>query len=217
MSIGFILQARMDSSRLPKKALMQLNDLSVIENCFNILKESALNVGVPILATTNRLLDDPLVNLAHEYQIEVFRGDTNNVLNRFYEAAKKYDLTTISRLTGDNPFIVSKMQKALIKTKELDGEEACIVTTRNTGLPTGLDFEAFNKGALELAHAEAFDDNDLEHVTTFMYKDNRVNKIVKKVELKNIVSCNYSIDTLVDLQNARKLAKETQLTMSILN
>ena len=145
-----------------------------------------------------------------------FRGEINNVLTRFYDAAKQYNLTIISRLTGDNPFVISRMQKELVRVKKLEGNKACIVTTRNTGLPKGLDFEAFNISALELANAEATDSDDLEHVTTFMYKDARVKKIIKKIEINNIISNNYSIDTLEDLINARNISRSSYPSMSIL-
>ena len=86
--IGVIIQARMGSRRFPGKVLETIiDDVSLLEFLFKRVKKS-IKINKIIVATTDQILDDEIVKIAQNSCIEVFRGDENDVLKRYYEAAK---------------------------------------------------------------------------------------------------------------------------------
>ena len=99
-----IIQARMNSTRLPGKVLKKVNDLTLIEILLQRLSQSKL-IDKIILATSksdsNNILEKKVTKLGYE----VFRGSEENVLERFYQAAKIQKAKTIVRITGDCPII----------------------------------------------------------------------------------------------------------------
>ena len=211
MNVGFVLQARSDSKRLPNKAFLPLGDSSLIEKCFRILIDSAVELGMPILATTDRGIDNDLAELAQSYGLYVYRGPLENVLERFYKVSQIFELQIISRLTGDNPFIPPTLQRNLILDPDLKYNYPIILSTRCTGMPKGLDFEAFNATALKLAHSFANSDYDLEHVTPLMYRESLFRKKIKKIEFSNCKFENYSIDTHSDYEACRDNISEYEV------
>ena len=104
MKVLAIVQARMSSKRLPGKVLKQINGLSLIEILFHRLSKSS-QIDKIILATSineeNNTLSEQIQNIG----FDVFRGSENDVLCRFYQAAKQYNPQTIVRVTGDCPII----------------------------------------------------------------------------------------------------------------
>ena len=105
MSIGCIIQARMGSVRLPGKVLMMLDEknpslyyvITQLQNCKSFNKI--------IVATTDLKDDDKIEEFANSLKIECFRGSSKDVLDRYYQAATKFSLSTIVRITADNPLI----------------------------------------------------------------------------------------------------------------
>ena len=101
--ITIIIQARTGSTRMPQKVILPFYDEKSI---FELLIEKLLKVGFPIiLATTGNPIDDPLVNLAKKYPIEIFRGSEDNVLKRFIDTAVRFRADKIIRICADNPFL----------------------------------------------------------------------------------------------------------------
>ena len=101
--LSIIVQARTGSTRLPGKMVKTFyNGMSLLEILINNLKK----VGVPIIvATTLNTNDDFIADIANGQNVSVFRGDENNVLNRFHEAAKQFNVAKIIRVCSDNPLI----------------------------------------------------------------------------------------------------------------
>ena len=86
-----IIQARMGSSRFPGKIMKKINDVTVLESLFEQLKFSKL-LGNKIIATTENKEDDILVEFTKIYNIDIFRGNELDVLDRYYQCAKKSNL-----------------------------------------------------------------------------------------------------------------------------
>lgn len=99
MKIGIIVQARMGSSRLPGKMMIDLNGQDLIgrlvENLRKVRKADSL-----ILATSTKKIDDELYKRCKDLDVHCFRGNESNVLSRYYYAAKKYKIDTIVRIPG---------------------------------------------------------------------------------------------------------------------
>ena len=103
--IGCIIQARMGSTRLPGKILEKVDETNhVLKFLINQLEYSRLLDKI-IIATTRNVEDDVIIEFAKQNNLENFRGDENNVLNRYFETAKKFSLDAIVRITSDNPLI----------------------------------------------------------------------------------------------------------------
>ena len=105
MYIIAIVQARMGSTRLPNKAMQSVSvDIPMIEVLFSRLNQSK-EINKIVLATSIDPRNQPLVNHISSLGFEVFQGSENNVLDRYYQAALKYNPDVIVRITGDCPLV----------------------------------------------------------------------------------------------------------------
>lgn len=168
MKIGIIIQARLNSTRLPSKVLKKLPGVSnktVIEHII-YRAQKVEGISTVILATSNQPEDDLLVDFIEKKQtgVSLFRGDEQNVLERYYQAAVQSDLTHIVRLTGDNPCIDIKSIEQTVKY-HLDQKAAYTYTK---GYPLGMNIEVVALSALQIAHQEGKTNLDREHVTYFV-------------------------------------------------
>ena len=103
--IGCIIQARMGSTRLPGKAMLDVeNDKTVLYFVIKQLKNCKL-IDKIIVATTTLEDDNKIANFSKDLGIDCFRGSSNNVLDRYYQCAKEYSILTIIRIPSDKPLI----------------------------------------------------------------------------------------------------------------
>ena len=171
---GVIIQARLNSSRLPGKVLMKLADnRTILEWVIDRCKKS--KADIVIVATP----DDEIVDFCKERNIEVFKGSENNVLERYYKCAKKYNLDRIIRVTSDCPFVKTEAIDKLIREDEHRFE---IISN-----PIGTGAEHIPFRLLE--HCYLKNQQEREHVTTRM-RDS-IGYRQKQTE-------NYSVDTMED-------------------
>ena len=170
-----IIQARIDSKRLPKKVLLPIsNGLSSIEIIKKRLSKSKILKNI-IVAIPNNQKNLELENFLRKKKISYFKGANSNVLKRFYECAKKNKSKIIVRITADCPCIDFKIiEKGLIilKKNKLDYVSNTLVPT----YPDGLDIEIFTFNALKKSFQKANDQYDLEHVTPYIKKNNNFKK-----------------------------------------
>lgn len=120
-NIKIIVQARNNSSRFPNKIIQKVEDNN---NFLKILLLRLLTLkkyAEVIIASTNNKCDDSIKKLADELNISVFRGDEDNVLNRFIKCGEKYNVSHIIRVCSDNPFVDLEYIKKLIQ--EFNGED----------------------------------------------------------------------------------------------
>jgi spore coat polysaccharide biosynthesis protein SpsF (cytidylyltransferase family) len=159
---GIVLQARMDSTRLPGKALMPIGDAPLVTHCLRRLV--AAGVARVVLATTDRPQDDVLAGVATQLGVPVYRGEVDDVLARMAAAAEAFDLDPVVRATGDNPAVDIQAPGRVLEA--LRAARADYVVEQ--GLPCGAAVEAVTRDALRLAVREARDPEDREHVTTWV-------------------------------------------------
>lgn len=161
--VAFIIQARMQSTRLPGKILMPLpigSKLSILSRIIQLLK-TAKTKGAIYIATSENEDNDILQTEAASNQINFFRGSEENVLSRFISICNNSDFDVIVRLTGDNPILdIPLLDDAIEKhiTTEAD-------YTSTSGLPLGMNFEIVNVSALLSLQDKVLTDDDNEHVT----------------------------------------------------
>ena len=99
---GIITQARINSSRLPNKIMLEAGGKSFLQHHTERLSKTSLPV---IIATTDDGSEKPIVDFCIKKNLTYYRGSESDVLKRFYEAAVENNLTTIIRVTSDCPLI----------------------------------------------------------------------------------------------------------------
>jgi len=103
MNCTVFVTVRTASSRLPKKALLKIKERTLIRLLIDRIKTTQ-NIGKIVVCTTTEKSDDELTDLLLKSQIEVFRGDSIDILNRLYLAAKKYQVEEFVVVEGDDIF-----------------------------------------------------------------------------------------------------------------
>lgn len=159
-----IIQARTDSTRLPKKVLMKLEGKSILEHIVDFLQFSKLINNI-IIATTYLPQDDEIQRIATKCGVECFRGDPNDVLDRFFQCTKLFNGDIIVRLTADDPLVdpilVDQVIRICIDTK-CDYASNMLHRTFPYGYSSG---EGIRFKILKKLHERLTDPSDREHVT----------------------------------------------------
>ena len=166
MKVVAIIQARMGSSRLPGKVLVDLCGRPVLHWVCDRVGRTA-GVDRVVVATSDRAGDDRIAELCHALGVAVVRGSERDVLGRFRLAAEQHAADVVVRVTGDCPLldpVVSGEVIALLSGSSY--QYASNVHPRR--FPRGLDTEAFTVGALRAAADEADHPSDREHVTPYL-------------------------------------------------
>ena len=172
MKVVAIIQARMNSTRLPGKVMLDLCGETVLSRVVKRV-QACKAVDQVVVATTMQARDEIIVVEALSLGVEVFCGNENDVLDRYYRAAKKYGANLIVRVTADcplfDPEVLSEMFCKLDRISITKFSKIYFSNIKKRTYPRGLDAEIFNFSALEFANQEAKQPFEREHVTPFMY------------------------------------------------
>lgn len=206
--ITAIIQARMNSTRLPGKVMARFSGNTLLGHIIDRLSYSKY-VSRIVVATTIDSTDDTLVDWLRSNQIEFFRGSESDVLNRYYEAAKQTNAIHIARITADDPF---KDPQVIDEVAKMYFEEKLDFAYNNKPptFPEGLDTEIFSFEALAVAEKDARDPFEREHMTQHFYRNPE--KFIQK-NLRNPMDLSYlrwTIDNEEDLTMAKLVYKNLQ-------
>jgi spore coat polysaccharide biosynthesis protein SpsF (cytidylyltransferase family) len=167
-SVAVIVQARMGSSRLPGKVLIDLGPGSALDLLSRRLARLTEAAEV-VIATSMVHEDDPIADWAARAALPVVRGSLEDVLDRYRLAAARVPCEGIVRITADCPLSAPEVVDRLIRLWRSDERLAYVWNTREPrSFPDGLDAEVISRSALEDAASEADDPYDREHVTPFL-------------------------------------------------
>jgi spore coat polysaccharide biosynthesis protein SpsF (cytidylyltransferase family) len=172
-----IIQARALSTRLPGKVLKKINGVSMLEWQLRRV-QLAKTIDTITVATGEGEENDPLQKLCRNLQIPCFRGDENDVLDRFYQCTQNYpNHSIIVRLTGDCPLIDPKIiNEAVTFFKKNAYDYVSNVGGRQETFPDGMDVEVLAKKALETAAKKTLRPSDREHVTPYIKRNTAFKK-----------------------------------------
>ncbi len=164
-----IAQARMSSTRLPGKVMLDLGDKPVVDHVVMRARASRLADDVCI-ATTVEDTDDVLAAHLDTLDVQYIRGSLDDVLARYVQAAEVSRADTIVRITCDCPLIDPVIIDEVIAAfRSAPAVDYCSNTLRRS-YPIGMDTEVFSREALERAYAEATEAPEREHVTPYLYQ-----------------------------------------------
>lgn len=171
-----IIQARMGSSRLPGKVLLDIAGKPMIQHVIE-RTQRARSLDSVTIATTTDPSDDPIVAFADSMGIICTRGSLHDVLDRYYQAAKTHSANTIVRITADCPLIdpevIDQTVELLSSSSILHPSDfSCnrLPPPFSRSFPIGLDVEACTFAALERAWKESTETFHREHVMPFLYE-----------------------------------------------
>jgi len=164
-TVAFI-QARMSSSRFPGKVLQQLGGLAMIDYMATRARKARLLDDVVVVTSTDQS-DDVLANTLQSRGLPVFRGDLNDVLRRYADAASAHDADEIVRLTGDCPLVDPALIDAVIGLRH-SANVSYASNVDPPSFPDGLDVECFDRDLLQRACTMAERPSEREHVTLWM-------------------------------------------------
>jgi spore coat polysaccharide biosynthesis protein SpsF len=168
MKTAAIIQARMGSTRLPGKVLMDICGKTVLERVVRRVRH-AQTVEEVVVATTTSAQDDAIADACARLDVSCFRGPEYDVLDRYLRAAEEFEADVIVRITSDCPLIDPQLiDQVVARLFELRADFACNVLPRT--YPRGLDVEVFTREALRKAWELSTQPHQREHVTPLFYE-----------------------------------------------
>ncbi len=200
MNIACIIQARMGSTRLPGKMLMDLGGKPVLWHTIMRAKK----IGIPVTLAISERDDAALAPIALNCQVDRYLGPEDDVLARYYYAAIGGALDGVMRLCGDQPLIdPDACGRVLMAFKGMDLDWCA--NDYHPSYPVGLGCEVFTRAALERAHFEAKADYDREHVIPWIHRHKQFSHRNLTCPINGISHLRLTIDTQEDLDFVRRI------------
>ena len=202
MTVLVVVQARMGSTRLPGKVLMDLGGQPLL--AFMLGRLSALDGVGLVVATSDRPADDEIERCAAELGVQAVRGDEVDVLDRFRTALDAYPADHVVRLTADCPLIDADLVSEVIGVhlaSRADYTSNTIIRTH----PDGLDVEVISAEALRSAATAATDPAEREHVTPYVYRRPGRFRLAAVRHRERLGHLRWTVDTAEDLARLRDM------------
>lgn len=198
MKIVAIVQARVGSTRLPAKVLLDLCGVTVLQRCLERVKQFR-GISEVIVATSNKPQDDLIVAVAKRCGVKFYQGDEEDVLMRYTKAAREVRADVVVRCTSDCPLLDPEISSQVIE-QFLSSRVDYASNIMERFLPRGLDTEIFSVDALERANQNATKAEEREHVTLAMYKPDSefVCKQASYENCENLYHHRWTLDTIED-------------------
>ncbi len=203
--LAAIIQARVNSSRLPAKVLLDLAGKPMLARVIERIR-LARHVDKVMVATSTAERDDPVAALSESLGVACFRGSEIDVLNRYYWAATSVGAQTIMRVTSDCPLIDPEIvDQAIVAHREMRPRPDYVA---NEGYPRGFDVEVFGFDVLERAWRDDHDPVTREHVTAYITQrpDQFVMASIDCPE--QLAHLRLTVDTIEDYQLLYKIFRE---------
>ena len=204
-----IVQARTGSKRLPNKVLMTIQGKPILEHIVNFLKFSK-KIDEIIVATSDLKSDDKIESLCKKINVNCFRGDSKNVLKRYFDCASQYNGDIVVRITADNPLIDPKIVDKGISVL-VDQNFDYVSNMIHQSYPEGYLVEVFTFNTLRYVYETFHDELSKEHVTFQLRQCPKGIKIGEFFTAKNKQRPNWRLT--VDYENDLKLIKRIFLVL----
>jgi len=200
MKIIAVVQARMNSKRLPGKVMLNIIGKPLVWHVYDRLKKSKL-VSDVIVSTGNSEKNELLCKFLTDNNIPHFFGNETDLIDRLYQTAKHFNADIIVRVTGDCPLTDPKIMDNLISTF-IDSPEKydVVVNNQEYTFPHGLDVEVYSFQILERLWNEIKNPEFREWFTLYLKKNNSNFNILNVRNLKNLSSHRWTVDYPEDFE-----------------
>ena len=204
MKFLVIIQARSGSTRLPAKILREVEGKTALEQMLSRVSKSKY-IDEILIATTINKEDISIVSLASGLGYRVFVGSSDDVLDRYYQAARLIKPEYVIRLTSDCPLFDWRILDEAIEELNPDSDDLCAISET---FPDGEDLEIVKFSALERAHKEARLASEREHVTLYIKNHPELFKLQDyHCKLGNLNKERWTLDEKEDLELIREVYK----------
>jgi len=198
-----IIQARMGSTRLPGKVMADVAGRPLIDHVVKRAQQ-AQRLDLVTVATSDRLTDDIVAHFCAERDVPYFRGSEEDVLDRYYQAARCFSADVIVRLTADCPLLDPEVIDRVVQFFQRDAYDYVSNNIERT-YPVGLDTEIFQRSALERAWGDACLRSEREHVTPYICKYPNLFHLANVKHYSNLSKFRWTVDLPQDLEFVRRV------------
>jgi spore coat polysaccharide biosynthesis protein SpsF len=199
-----VIQARVGSTRLPNKALMDLCGMSMLERTVYRASGASWYFDELIVATGVNKENDIIEDICMYNHWKCIRGSEDDVLNRFYRIARTEQADHIIRICADSPFIDPTIITKAVGIYTEGGADYVSTMTLQESYPRGQHVEVFSNTALTRAWLYT-DEEYREHVTPYIWKNPNMFKLSSVVADKDYSRYSMDVDTMEDYRKARYL------------
>ncbi len=202
-----IIQARMGSTRLPGKVLLDIAGKPMLLRVVERVRAAAC-VDEVVVATSVNPCDDPVQSLCAALGIKCFRGSERDVLDRYYRSAEWIGADVVARITADCPLVDPAVIDLVISAYLKGGVDYASNRRYRDDVvsniyPDGLDAEVFSFAALERAWLEARLASEREHVTPYIWKNPRAFRTLSVGDEADLSGLRWTVDEGADLEFVR--------------
>ena len=209
MTIGCIIQARMGSTRLPGKVLLDVTKgKPVLYYVINQLKHCK-SIEKIIVATTTLREDDKIVQFCIDNKVSCFRGDSKNVLERHYRCAEKFSLLKIIRMPSDKPLLDPEVVDKVVEVFNSNSYDYVTNYLPST-YPGGTEVEVLSFDSLKKSWEKAILPSEKEHVTNYIYNHRDDFRIFNVINSENLSNFRWAVDRIEDLRLVREIVSRIQ-------
>ena len=199
-----IIQARLSSSRLPKKVLLKINNEPMIQYLINRLKK--INSVKICIATSNHNSDNKIEDYCNKNNISCFRGSLDNVAKRMLQAAKYLKADAFVRINADSPFIDPKIICRGIKLYKSDNCDL-VSNVFPRSYPIGQSVEVIKTSTFEKVFDLMYAKEHFEHITKYYYENYNEAKIINFSNELDLSAYRLVLDTRDDLDRLKIILK----------
>jgi spore coat polysaccharide biosynthesis protein SpsF (cytidylyltransferase family) len=201
-----LIQARLNSNRFPNKMLEKIENITLVEYVYLRCKQVTNTDKVAIITSINKS-DDKLYNLCIRKNIPVFRGDLDNVLQRYIEASEYFKSNVICRVCGDSPFVDVEAINTQFNMFQQNNELQYSTTTNSLN---GFMSEVMTLDVLKKIYKQNLDTSHKEHVTKYI-RDNisKYNTLELNLNVRPKELCKYTltVDYPQDIKIIKKIVE----------
>lgn len=196
-----IVQARVGSTRLPGKVLQEIDGKPML---FRVIERARTIPGATraIVATTTEPRDAEILAMASALGVDAFAGSESDVLDRYYQAARRFGADVIVRVTADCPMLDPEVSGRVIN-RFLHGQFDYVTNCQPPTFPDGLDTEAVSFAALERAWRAAVLPSEREHVTPYIWKRPEKFRMATLVNDTDLSAYRWTVDDERDMAFVR--------------
>jgi spore coat polysaccharide biosynthesis protein SpsF len=203
MKVVAIIQARMGSTRLPGKVLRDIAGKPMLWHVIERVKRCK-TIDQIVVATTVKEEDKQVIELARNCGVETFAGSEDDVLDRYYQAAKRFKADIVVRITSDCPLVDPVIVDKVVGYYTDNIEKIDYVNTAPS-FPEGVDTEVFSFNALETAWRDAKKRYEREHISIYMHENPAIFRLDTIENDEDLSHIRFTVDRMEDLTAVKEI------------